>query len=37
MAEEADRIYVDYEVKDHIAIIAMNRPEKLNAVSDEVV
>jgi enoyl-CoA hydratase/carnithine racemase len=34
---EADRQYVEYECRDHIATIAMNRPEKLNAVSDEVV
>jgi enoyl-CoA hydratase/carnithine racemase len=32
-----DRQYVEYECHDHIATIAMNRPEKLNAVSDEVV
>lgn len=34
---DSERSYVDYEVADKIAIIAMNRPEKLNAVSDEVV
>ncbi|MSP05772.1 MAG: enoyl-CoA hydratase/isomerase family protein [Acetobacteraceae bacterium] len=28
---------VQYECRDHIATIAMNRPEKLNAVSDEMV
>ena len=32
-----DRQYVDYACQDHIATIALNRPEKLNAVSDEVV
>src|ERR1700709_2707413 len=32
-----DRQYVDYDCHDHIATIALNRPEKLNAVSDEVV
>jgi enoyl-CoA hydratase/carnithine racemase len=32
-----DRQYVDYECQDNIATIALNRPEKLNAVSDEVV
>ncbi len=37
MAGADDRNYVEYECKDHIATIAMNRPEKLNAVSDEVV
>jgi enoyl-CoA hydratase/carnithine racemase len=31
-----DRQYVAYECHDHIATIALNRPEKLNAVSDEV-
>lgn len=37
MADMEDRSYVDYEIKDHIVTIALNRPEKLNAVSDEVV
>jgi enoyl-CoA hydratase/carnithine racemase len=35
MTEE--RQYVDYERNGSIVTIAMNRPEKLNAVSDEVV
>ena len=35
--ESDDRQYVDYECHDHIATIVLNRPEKLNAVSDEVV
>ena len=37
MAEPEERQYVDYEQVDNIVTIAMNRPEKLNAVSDEVV
>ena len=36
MAETDERSYVDYECADHIVTISMNRPEKLNAVSDEV-
>jgi enoyl-CoA hydratase/carnithine racemase len=32
-----EKRYVDYERKGNIVTIAMNRPEKLNAVSDEVV
>jgi len=35
MTEE--RQFVEYERKGNIVTIAMNRPEKLNAVSDEVV
>lgn len=35
MADE--RQYVEYERKGNIVTIAMNRPEKLNAVSDEMV
>ncbi len=34
---DQDRQYVEYDCRDRIATIAMNRPEKLNAVSDEVV
>jgi enoyl-CoA hydratase/carnithine racemase len=37
MAETGDRNYVDYARDGQIVTIAMNRPEKLNAVSDEVV
>ena len=37
MSDSDDRQYVDYECHDHIATITLNRPEKLNAVSDEVV
>jgi enoyl-CoA hydratase/carnithine racemase len=37
MAETGERSYVDYACEGQIATIAMNRPEKLNAVSDEVV
>ncbi len=36
-AASADDSLVIYECRDHIATIAMNRPEKLNAVSDEMV
>jgi enoyl-CoA hydratase/carnithine racemase len=37
MTADVEREYVEYECHDHVATIAMNRPEKLNAVSDEVV
>lgn len=37
MSEEAERHYVEYECKERIAVIALNRPEKLNAASDEVI
>src|SRR4051812_43610468 len=37
MGDTNDRQYVVYDCHDHIATIALNRPEKLNAVSDEVV
>jgi enoyl-CoA hydratase/carnithine racemase len=37
MDSSDDRQYVVYECNDHIAIIALDRPEKLNAVNDEVV
>ena len=32
-----DSNFVTYECADRIATISLNRPEKLNAVSDEVV
>ena len=37
MDSQDDRQYVVYECNDHIATIALDRQEKLNAVSDEVV
>ena len=37
MDDSAQRQYVEYDCNDHVATIALNRPEKLNAVSDEVV
>lgn len=37
MDAQADAKLVDYECNDHIVTIAMNRPDKLNAVNDEMV
>jgi enoyl-CoA hydratase/carnithine racemase len=37
MSDSGERQYVDYECHDHVVTIALNRPEKLNAVSDDVV
>jgi enoyl-CoA hydratase/carnithine racemase len=37
MDDPDDPQYVTYECRDRIATIALNRPEKLNAVSDEMV
>ncbi|HVZ09501.1 enoyl-CoA hydratase/isomerase family protein [Rhodopila sp.] len=37
MTAKDDVQFVDYECRDRIAVIALNRPDKLNAVSDEVV
>lgn len=37
MPDDQQLSLVDYELKDHVVTIAMNRPEKLNAVSDEMV
>ena len=37
MDDPDDRQYVAYAINGHIATIALDRPEKLNAVSDEVV
>jgi enoyl-CoA hydratase/carnithine racemase len=37
MSASDERQYVDYECHDQVATIALNRPEKLNAASDEVI
>ena len=37
MSNSDERQYVDYACHDQIATIALNRPEKLNAASDDVV
>lgn len=34
---DAPPILVEYECRDHIVTIAMNRPEKLNAANDEMI
>ena len=37
MDEPSTGSLVDYECNDHVATIAMNRPDKLNAASDDMV
>jgi len=37
MSDSAQTSLVEYECREHIAVIAMNRPERLNAVNDEMM
>ena len=37
MADADDKSLVEYECSEHIATITLNRPDKLNAVNDEMV